>query len=124
MTQNELLSRLSRENKDAVIVSSLGSISYDLKEIEHPNKILIKGAMGAALSCGLGYAMGSDKEVIVVIGDGAFLMKAGSVATILKHDLKNLRIIVLNNGIYKSCGNQKTNFEAIQDLVPFEIYKV
>ena len=98
MTQKTYLSNLLENNQDAVIIGSIGTISYDLTDIPHPNKILLRGAMGSALSVGLGYAMGSDKQVIVIIGDGSFLMKLGHMATIMKYNLPNLKIIVINNG--------------------------
>jgi phosphonopyruvate decarboxylase len=124
MTQKTFLSNLCENNRDAIIVGSIGTISYDLSEIEHPNKILIRGAMGAALGCGLGIALSVDKQVIVVIGDGSFLMKMGSMSTILKHNLPNLKIIVINNNSYRSCGGQNTNFESIKHLVPFEVHDI
>lgn len=123
MTQKEFLTCLCEENKKAIIVGSIGTICYDLSEIKHPNKILIKGAMGAALGFGLGYAMNSTKKVIVVIGDGSFLMKMGSMSTIEKWKPKNLRIIVIDNGHYKSCGNQPTYFSSIKSLVPYEVFE-
>lgn len=114
MTQKEFLLNLCENNKDAVIVSSLGTIAYDLSTIEHPNKILVKGAMGCVMGIGLGYALSSDKKVIVVIGDGSYLMKAGSAATIKKHNLPNLEVIILNNNCYNSCGGQYTNFKHVK----------
>jgi len=110
-----------KKNRDAIIVGSLGTISYDLKEIEHPNKVLIRGAMGAAMGCGLGIAMNTDKQVIVLIGDGSFLMKQGSASTILRYNLPNLRVIIINNNSYRSCGGQETNFRHIKP--PFEVYE-
>lgn len=111
MTQKEYLSKLLSQNKNAIIVGSLGTISYDLAQIEHKNKILIKGAMGCAMGVGLGIALNTKKKVIVIIGDGAFLMKAGSIATINRYNPKNLEMIILDNGVYKSCGGQPTNFK-------------
>jgi len=108
--QKQLLTSLLERNKEAVIIGSLGTISYDLKEIEHPNKILIKGAMGAAIACGIGYAMGTDKKVIVFIGEGALLMKLGSTSSLAHHDLDNLEIHVMVNHQYKSCGGQPNYF--------------
>jgi len=112
MTQKEYLLRLSRKNKNAIIVGSLGTISKDLEQIKHKNKILVKGAMGCVMGVGLGIALNTRKKVIVVIGDGAFLMKMGSISTILKYKPKNLKIIIINNGCYASCGGQPTNFYA------------
>lgn len=124
MNQKEFLTNLCRENKDAVIIGSIGTISYDLKEIEHNRKILVKGAMGAVMGIGLGYALNVKRDVIVVIGDGSYLMKMGCTATILRYAPKNLKIIILNNGHFKSCGKQETNFEYVKDLVPFEVVDV
>lgn len=115
-TQKEYLSDLLKRNKRAIIIGSLGSISKDLSEIPHKNKVLIKGAMGHAMGCGLGMAMSQKKKVIVVTGEGSFLMKMGSIATIGKHKPKNLKIIILNNGKYQSCGGQENNFDYVQDF--------
>ena len=120
-TRNSLL-RLCENNKDAVIIGSIGNISKELSTIDHPKKILIKGAMGIAMSVGLGYARQVKEPVIVVIGEGAFLMRMGSMATIMSNWPDNLRVVILNNGCYASCGGQKNNFEKIKHLVPFEVY--
>lgn len=122
MQQKELLTSLCENNKDAVIIGSIGSICYDLTDIEHPNKILVRGAMGAVLGIGLGYALSSDRKVIVIIGEGSLLMKLGSLSTILKHNLPNLEIHVMNNGCYHSCGGQTNNFEAVKKLLPKSIH--
>lgn len=124
MTLNSYLSRLCDFNRDAVIVGSIGNISKELKDIPHDNKILIKGAMGAAIAFGVGYAMNTNKQVIVVIGEGSFLMRMGSMATALKHNPKNLRIIILNNGCYASCGGQKNYFDAIKNLIPRGMFEI
>ena len=120
MTQREYLSKLLKNNKECIIVGSLGTISKDLLELDNgKNKIIpVKGAMGCVMGIGLGMALGQQNKVIVIIGDGSFLMKMGSIATILKHKLKNLEIIILNNNCYQSCGGQKTNFSQIKDYIP------
>jgi len=122
MTQKSYLSQLLNENKNAIIVGSLGTISYDLKGISHKNKILIKGAMGCAMGVGLGIALNTKWEVIVIIGDGSFLMKMGSMSTIERYKPKNLRIIIIDNGSYKSCGGQETNFKYIK--APYETVRL
>ena len=112
MTQKVFLSRFLKSHRNAVIIGSLGTISKDLSELDNNgNKlILIRGAMGSVMGIGLGYALFSKKKVYVLIGDGAFLMKAGSMATIKKYKPKNLQVIILNNGRHESCGGQPTNF--------------
>lgn len=121
MIQANFLSQLLTSNQDAVIVGSIGTISYDLTNIPHPNKILLRGSMGSVLGCSLGYALGTDKQVIAVIGEGSFLMQMGAMSTILKHNLPNLRIIIIQNDCYKSCGGQSNNFKYVKQYVPFEI---
>ncbi len=124
--QKELISNLLRRNKNAVIVGSLGTISYDLTQIEHPKKILIRGAMGCALGVGLGYALASDKKVIVIIGDGSLLMKLGSISTVLAYKPKNLEVHVIQNNSYASTGGQKINFKFIKKYLPksFKIHEI
>lgn len=124
MTQKEFISNLLQKNKDAIIIGSLGTISYDLDQIEHPNKICIRGAMGCAMAVGLGYALAKpDKKIIVLIGDGAFLMKAGSAATIRACDLPNLKVYIIDNGVHRSTGGQPTNFKRFFPMVS-DIFKV
>jgi len=119
MTQKEWISSLLNENQDATIIGSLGTISYDVADISHPDKILIKGAMGMAMGCGLGYALvRPERKVIVLIGDGSFLMKMGSMATILKYCPKNLEVYILNNNQHKSTGGQETNFKELKKFIP------
>jgi len=115
--------RYCENHKDDIIIGSIGNISKELSTIDHPNKILIKGAMGIAMSVGLGYALNTDKNVIVIVGEGSFLMRMGSMATIMAHWPKNLKILILNNGCYNSCGGQKNNFDRVKHLIPFEIYE-
>ena len=126
MTQKEFLSDLLKSNRDSIIVSSLGSISKDLSSIYLDNKncdknwiIPIRGAMGCILGTGLAIALNTKKKVIVLIGDGAFLMKMGSLATIMRYKPKNLKIIILNNNCHASCGGQPTNFKYIKKYIQF-----
>lgn len=126
MNQKEFITNLLKKNPNAVIVGSLGTITYDLKDIPHNSKILVKGAMGSAVGVGLGFALNTKKDVIIIIGDGAFLMKMGYISTVLRYAPKNLKIYIMNNGHFKSCGCQETNFDYVEDLIPypFEIVDV
>ncbi len=117
MTQQKYLLRLLEKNKNAIIVGSLGSISKDLSEIEHPRKILVKGAMGCAMGVGLGIALNTKRKVIVVIGEGSFLMKMGSISTIKRYKPKNLRLVIINNGVFKSTGGQENNYRYLNEKI-------
>lgn len=125
MTQKEFLSKLLSDNPNATIIGSLGTISYDLSDMAHDKKILVRGAMGAVMGAGLGYALGKPEEqVIVCIGDGSFLMKMGSMSTIAKHKLPNLQIYVIDNGMHKSTGGQKTNIQYLGEESSLKVIKV
>jgi thiamine pyrophosphate-dependent acetolactate synthase large subunit-like protein len=118
MTQKQFLMSLCQKNKDAVIIGSLGTISYDLTDIPHENKILVRGAMGSVVGIGLGYAIAEPKkEVIVVVGDGSFVMKMGVMATVKALNPRNLTIFVIDNKEFKSVGGQKTNFYLISPFI-------
>jgi phosphonopyruvate decarboxylase len=112
MTQKELILKLLK-NKGSTIIGSLGTISRDLLELDNGNNCIlpIKGAMGCSLGFALGYAMGVKHKVILVIGEGSLLMKLGSLSTINKYKPKNLKVIIINNSKYASCGGQKNNYE-------------
>lgn len=128
MGQNEFLRIFCLSHPDVWIIGSIGTISYDLSSIGHRRKHLIKGAMGAVLGCGLGFAMARpEAKVVVIIGEGSLLMQLGSITTILKHNLSNLKVLILNNGKYLSCGGQPNNFDIIEPYIKtlpqFEIFK-
>ena len=128
MKQSEFLYIFCKTHPDVWIIGSIGTISYDLSNIGHRRKHLIRGAMGAALGCGLGFAMARPQEkVVVIIGEGSLLMHLGSISTILKHSLPNLKVLVISNGCYASCGGQANNFEVIEPYIKsqrhiFEIF--
>jgi thiamine pyrophosphate-dependent acetolactate synthase large subunit-like protein len=124
MTQQTFLTNLLRKNPKAIIIGSLGTICNDLDKIPHKHKIPVRGAMGCVMGVGLGYALSTRKKVIVVIGDGSFLMKAGSVATVLQYKPKNLEIYIIDNGQYASVGGQKIHFNRFpKPPKPFKIIK-
>ena len=65
--------------------------------------------MGCVGSLGLGLALtGNDKQVVAVDGDGALLMRMGSMAAIAEKGPKNLLHLVLDNQTYESTGGQAT----------------
>lgn len=123
MTQISFISKLYESHKNCIFVGSLGNISKDLQKIDDgTNHIVpIKGAMGGAIGVGIGIAISQPKQVFVLIGDGSFLMKAGSMAAVLKEYRfsykHNLKIYILNNNSYQSCGGQKTNFNSFKPFL-------
>ncbi|MBF0380675.1 MAG: phosphonopyruvate decarboxylase [Magnetococcales bacterium] len=82
--------------------------------LDHNGKFYMMGSMGCAPSIGLGVAMENpDKRVFVIDGDGALLMKMGSLATVGNYGPKNLIHICFDNGQYESTGGQKTSAHVV-----------
>ena len=70
----------------------------------------LAGAMGAAVSMGLGLALARpDKKVLVATGDGELLMNVGALATAAVLNPPNLRILCVDNGHYGETGYQKSH---------------
>jgi phosphonopyruvate decarboxylase len=65
------------------------------------------GFMGGAAALALGLALAqSDKQVIVVDGDGSLLMQLGVLASIAGQQPANLHHLVLVNRVYETSGGQ------------------
>jgi phosphonopyruvate decarboxylase len=97
-------------NGDEAIVATTGKIGRELFSMGHKHsQIYIVGSMGCASGIGLGInLLLADQKVIVLDGDGAALMKLGSLATIGHYKPKGLIHIVLDNEAYDSTGGQAT----------------
>ena len=94
---------------DEMIVSSNGNISRQAFHLLNRPHIYLRGSMGLPLSVGLGLSLAQpEKKVIVITGDGNFLMGLGSLTTIAHFSPENLRIIILDNEIYATTGGQLT----------------
>jgi thiamine pyrophosphate-dependent acetolactate synthase large subunit-like protein len=74
---------------------------------EAPNLIALGGAMGAAVSMGLGVALSAPGlKVAVITGDGELLMNIGALATVASMMPDNLSIVCLDNGCHGETGGQ------------------
>ncbi|MEX2311625.1 MAG: phosphonopyruvate decarboxylase, partial [Rhodospirillales bacterium] len=93
----------------AGIIVTTGKSGRELFTIEDRKQHLYQvGSMGCAAGMGLGVALNTEKPVIVVDGDGALMMKMGTLATIGAYAPGNLVHLVLDNGTYDSTGGQPT----------------
>jgi phosphonopyruvate decarboxylase len=123
MTREQIIEQfLKRIKPNDLVISSNGKISRELYELrlkkgEPTNDFYMLGSMGCAVSIGLGVALNTKKQVFVITGDGALLMKLGSLATVAKYRLPNLHIIVLNNNCHDTTGGQPTNFKEVRPFV-------
>ncbi len=105
------------ERGDALVVTGLGSSSYDVGTMDHPNNYYLWGGMGGAAMIGVGLAIAQPKRrVLVITGDGEMLMGLGSLATIGAEKIRNLSIVVLDNELYSETGMQPTHTSRGVDL--------
>jgi phosphonopyruvate decarboxylase len=109
-TRAAVLARLLAAVPDAAaVVSTTGFTSRELYTIgDRPGNFYLVGAMGSAASVALGVATQTPRPVVVVDGDGAVLMRLGSLATIGAYGRAGLVHVVLDNGQHESTGGQLT----------------
>lgn len=94
---------------DAPIVVTTGKAGRELFTLADREQHLYQvGSMGCAAPMGLGVAMVTGRRTVVLDGDGAALMKLGSLATIGAYQPPGLLHVVLDNGVHDSTGGQAT----------------
>ena len=93
-----------------LIIGTTGKTGRELYALGHrPNQLYVVGGMGCAAGIGLGLSLSCpDRRVIVLDGDGAALMKMGTLASIGHYAPPNLVHIVLDNRVHDSTGGQWT----------------
>ncbi len=109
---------LLRAAPEALVVSGLGSPSYDVFAAgDRDRNFYLWGAMGGAAPLGLGLALARPAESVVVItGDGEQLMGIGSLGTIAVKQPRNLTLVVLDNGHFGETGMQRSHSGLGADL--------
>jgi len=109
--RRSVVGKLLKERQDMLIVTGLGSSTYDVYAAgDHNNNFYLWGAMGSAATVGLGLANSQPtRKVLVITGDGEMLMGIGALATIAVQRPTNLTIVVLDNGHYGETGMQQSH---------------
>jgi phosphonopyruvate decarboxylase len=101
------------------VVGTTGKLSRELYELDDRegdkrNRFYMVGSMGCAAGFGLGIANAQPKRRVVVLdGDGALLMKFGSLATIGFCGPRNYHHVTFDNGAHESTGGQPTPSPAV-----------
>jgi thiamine pyrophosphate-dependent acetolactate synthase large subunit-like protein len=117
--RREFVAALIKALPDALVVTGLGSASYDVFAAgDRDGNYYLWGAMGGATSLALGLAIAQpNKSVMAITGDGEQLMGIGSLATIGAKKPRNLTIVVLDNGHFGETGMQRSHTSLGTDLV-------
>lgn len=109
LDRRDVLPRLFPDPDRFLIVTGLAGAAKDTAAYtkEADNVITLGGAMGAAVSMGLGVALAAPgEEVAVITGDGELMMNVGSLATVASMMPDNLSIVCVDNGCHGETGGQ------------------
>lgn len=95
---------------NAAVIATTGKTGREFYEVgDQKNQFYMVGSMGCALAFGFGIALAKPNlKVIVLDGDGALLMRTGSMATVGAYRPKNLVHILIDNEAHDSTGGQGT----------------
>jgi phosphonopyruvate decarboxylase len=109
-TRLSLLERiLAAAPDDLPIVVTTGKAGREMFTLADREQHLYQvGSMGCASPMGLGIALTTGRRTLVIDGDGAALMKMGSLATIGAYQPPGLVHVLLDNGVHDSTGGQAT----------------
>ncbi|NOX33011.1 MAG: sulfopyruvate decarboxylase subunit beta [Deltaproteobacteria bacterium] len=117
MTRYEAISSLGNLLDHQIIVANLGVPSKELFAVyDRPLNYYMMGSMGLASSIGFGISRFTNKNVIVLEGDGSILMNPNALITIGQYQPCNLTIVVMDNACYGSTGSQRTYTQKKMDL--------
>jgi thiamine pyrophosphate-dependent acetolactate synthase large subunit-like protein len=111
LDRRAVVADLLRDRGDLLVVTGLGSPSYDVMAAgDHDLNYYLWAAMGSAMTVGLGLATAQpDRPVLVLTGDGEALMGFGALATIALRKPRNLSIVILDNGHFGETGMQPSH---------------
>ncbi len=118
LRRREVVKSLLRQRGDMLVVAGLGASAWDITAAgDDALNFPLWGAMGGAVSLGLGLALAQPgRRVLVITGDGEMLMGLGSLATVAIKAPPNLAIVVLDNERYGETGMQTTHTSGNTDL--------
>lgn len=112
LSRTETIERiLAACGDDEAIIATTGKTGRELFTVaDRPGNLYVVGGMGTASAIGLGIARAlPDQRVTVLDGDGAALMKLGTLATIGHEQPERLMHIILDNEMHDSTGGQSTS---------------
>jgi len=109
----------SRYVAKGVVITNIGYVSRELYSLsDGANVFYMLGSMGLASSIGLGLALvQKHRETFVIDGDGSVFMNLGTLASIGNFAPRNFHLIIIDNHVHGSTGNQKGLTSMNSDLL-------
>jgi phosphonopyruvate decarboxylase len=100
---------LTEIDDDMDIFSTTGKPSRELYSVrDRANNFYTVGSMGCTSAIAFGHWLKSGRRTVVLDGDGAILLKMGTLATIAYYQPAHMLHICLDNESYESTGAQAT----------------
>ncbi|MBN1639223.1 MAG: phosphonopyruvate decarboxylase [Ignavibacteriales bacterium] len=100
---------LSEIDDNIPIFSTTGMPSREIYQVkDRKNNFYTVGSMGCTSSIAFGYHQKTKKKIVVFDGDGAILLKMGTLATLAFYQPEGILHICLDNESYESTGGQST----------------
>ncbi|MBR6646137.1 MAG: biosynthetic-type acetolactate synthase large subunit, partial [Clostridia bacterium] len=116
ISPKELIFTLNRlKNEDTVIATDVGQHQMwcaQFAEFTKQRKLLTSGglgAMGYGLGAAIGGYVGTKERVVLITGDGSFMMNLNELATALTYKIP-VTIIIVNNGVLGMVREWQTAF--------------
>jgi len=117
MTRFEIIKSAVPWLTDKAVVSNIGIPSKELYRLcDRESNFYMLGSFGLASSIGLGVSLGTEKEVVVIDGDGSILYNPNALCSIAQERPPNLTILCIDNGVHGSTGSQPTASSSFVDL--------
>jgi sulfopyruvate decarboxylase subunit beta len=109
LNRYDVLQKIAPLLQGKIVICNTGFPSRELYSIlDQTTNFYMLGSMGLTSSIGLGVALFTNKDVIVIDGDGSLLMNPNALFTIGNEAPDNLIVVCIDNKAYGSTGNQPT----------------
>ena len=100
---------------DVAVIATTGKCGRELFTLDdRPQHLYQVGSMGCASGMALGVSVTTGRRVVVLDGDGAALMKLGTLATVGAYRPEGFVHVVMDNGVHDSTGGQATSSPAVE----------
>ncbi len=116
MTRNDAIRAIANILDGEAVVANIGVPSKELYAARDRDlNFYMRGSYTQATPIGLGLSLATDRDVVVLDGDGSLLGTA-VLPVVAAEAPENLTIVCLDNGAFGSTGNQPTPASGLVDM--------
>src|SRR5258708_36105184 len=107
--------------KDDLLTTSIGQPWDDWWNHKPADNTFFTGILGSVTTTALGLAvLLPHRRIIAIESDGSVLLNTGVMCTLGKERPENLKVVVMDNGIYENIGGPTTPCYANMDLAQMD----